>query len=157
VANSRTTSDRVRRYFGRESTILHPLVELDRFSRASVGAHYVVLAELMAHERIDIAVDAFTRFGLPLVVVGDDPEGRRLRRIAGPTVTFTGRIPDEQVAEVLAGARALVVTAVEEFGIAAVEALAAGRPGERPVLAAGLLNGGRRSSRRSEPARPAGR
>ncbi|MEA2132819.1 MAG: hypothetical protein QOC68_728 [Solirubrobacteraceae bacterium] len=128
VSNSRTTSERVRRYLGRESTILHPPVELERFAPGQVGAHYVVLAELMAHKRIDIAVEAFTRLGLPLVVVGDGPEGRRLRKLAGPSVTFTGRIPDEQVADVLAGARALVVTAVEEFGIAAVEALAAGRP-----------------------------
>ena len=93
-----------------------------------MGAHYVVLAELMAHKRIDVAVEAFNRTGLPLVVIGDGPEGGRLRRLAGPSVTFTGRIPDPQVAEVLAGARAIVVTAVEEFGIAAVEALAAGRP-----------------------------
>jgi glycosyltransferase involved in cell wall biosynthesis len=232
VSNSHTTSERVRRYFGRESTVLHPPVELERFTPGPVGAHYVVLAELMAHKRIGIAVDAFTRLGLPLVVIGDGPEGRRLRRIAGPSVTFTGRIPDEQVAEVLAGARALVVTATEEFGIAAVEALAAGRPvialgeggvresvqpgrtgafyerndpaalaetvlgfdalavdpaacraaaerfsaprfksslaaivadavsderpprpGERPVLAAGLLQGGRRMNRRGEPMR----
>jgi glycosyltransferase involved in cell wall biosynthesis len=237
VSNSQTTSERVRRYLGRESTVLHPPVEIDRFSPGPVGAHYVVVAELMAHKRIDIAVEAFTRLGLPLVVVGDGPEGRRLRKLAGPTVTFTGRIPDEQVAEVLAGARALVVTAVEEFGIAAVEALAAGRPvialgeggvresvqpgvtgafyerndpaalaetvlgfdtlavdsaacraaaerfsvprfqkrlaaivadavsderpprpGEqRPVLAAGLLHGARRSSRRNEPTRPTSR
>ena len=128
VANSQTTAERVRRYLGRESTVLHPPVELDRFTPGPVGAHYVVLAELMAHKRIDVAVEAFNRLGLPLVVIGDGPEGRRLRRLAGPTVTFTGRIPDAQVAEVLAGARALVVTAVEEFGIAAVEALAAGRP-----------------------------
>ena len=237
VSNSQTTAERVRRYLGRESTVLHPPVEIDRFSPGAVGVHYVVLAELMAHKRIDVAVEAFTRLGLPLVVVGDGPEGRRLRKLAGPTITFTGRIPDEQVAEVLAGARALVVTAVEEFGIAAVEALAAGRPvialgeggvresvepgvtgvfyerndpaalaetvvgfdalsvdaaacraaaerfsvprfqkrlaaivadtvsderpprpGEqRPVLAAGLLHGGRRSSRRNEPTRAAGR
>jgi glycosyltransferase involved in cell wall biosynthesis len=128
VSNSRTTSERVRRYLGRESTVLHPPVEIDRFSPGPVGAHYVVLAELMAHKRIDVAVDAFTRLGLPLMVVGDGPEGRRLRKLAGPTITFTGRIPDARVAEVLSGARALVVTAVEEFGIAAVEALAAGRP-----------------------------
>jgi glycosyltransferase involved in cell wall biosynthesis len=232
VSNSRTTAERVSRYLGRESTVLHPPVELDRFTPGRVGAHYVVLAELMAHKRIDVAVEAFTRLGLPLVVIGDGPEGRRLRRLAGPTVTFTGRIPDAQVAELLAGARALVVTAVEEFGIAAVEALAAGRPvialgeggvresvqpgvtgafyernepaalaetvlgfdalavdsaacraaaerfsvprfqsrlasivadavsderpprpGERPVLAAGLLQGTRRASRRTEPAR----
>ena len=61
-------------------------------------------------------------------MVGDGPELRRLRRMAGPTVTFTGRIGDERVADLLARARALVVTATEEFGIAAVEALAAGRP-----------------------------
>ena len=232
VSNSRTTAERVRRYLGRESTVLHPPVELHRFTPGQVGAHYVVLAELMAHKRIDVAVEAFNRTGLPLVVIGDGPEGGRLRRLAGPSVTFTGRIPDPQVAEVLAGARAIVVTAVEEFGIAAVEALAAGRPviafgdggvresvqpgvtgvfyerndpaalaetvlgfdalgvdsaacraaaerfsvprfqsglaaivadavsderpprpGERPVLAAGLLNGGRRAGRRAEPAR----
>ena len=112
VANSRTTAERVRRYLGRESTVLHPPVEIDRFMPGAVGDHYVVLAELMAHKRIDVAVEAFTRLGLPLVVIGDGPEGRRLRRIAGPTVSFTGRVPDERVAELLAGARALVVTAV---------------------------------------------
>jgi len=129
VANSRTTAERVRRYLGRDAGILHPPVEIDRFTPAeAVGDHYVVLAELMAHKRIDIAVEAFSRLGLPLIVVGDGPEGRRLRRLAGPNVRFTGRIADEQVARVLEDARALVVTATEEFGIAAVEALAAGRP-----------------------------
>ncbi len=128
VANSRTTAERVRRYLGREASVLHPPVEIDRFTPGIAGEHYVVLAELMAHKRIDIAVEAFSRLGLPLVVVGDGPEGRRLRRMAGPNVTFTGRIRDEQVADLLGTARALVVTATEEFGIAAVEALAAGRP-----------------------------
>ena len=61
-------------------------------------------------------------------MVGDGPELRRLRRLAGPTVTFTGRLPDPAVADLLRSARALVVTAAEEFGIAAVEALASGRP-----------------------------
>ena len=128
VANSRLTATRVRRYFGREATVLYPPVETGRFHEAAVGGHYMVLAELMAHKRIDVAVRAFGLLGLPLLVVGDGPELRRLRRIAGPTVTFTGRIGDERVADLLARARALVVTATEEFGIAAVEALAAGRP-----------------------------
>jgi glycosyltransferase involved in cell wall biosynthesis len=61
-------------------------------------------------------------------VIGDGPEARRLQRIAGPTVTFTGRVSDKRVAELLRTARALVVTATEEFGIAAVESLASGRP-----------------------------
>jgi glycosyltransferase involved in cell wall biosynthesis len=94
----------------------------------------------MAHKRIDVAVRAFGELGLPLVVVGDGPELRRLRRMAGPNVMFTGRISDERVAELLPRARALVVTATEEFGIAAVEALAAGRP----VIALG--DGGVRES-----------
>src|SRR3954454_11190349 len=128
VANSRTTAERIHRYLGRDSTVLHPPVEVDRFSPRPVGEHYVVLAELMAHKRLDVAIEAFTRLGLPLVVIGDGPEERRLRRLAGPTVTFVGRVPDGRVAELLASARALVVTAAEEFGIAAVEALASGRP-----------------------------
>src|SRR4051794_40467833 len=131
VANARLPAARIRRYLGRESSVLHPPVELERFGpvgRRQIGGHYLVLAELMAHKRIDVAVNAFNRLGRRLVVVGDGPELRRLRRLAGPTVTFTGRLPDERVAELLASAQALVVTAAEEFGIAAVEALASGRP-----------------------------
>jgi glycosyltransferase involved in cell wall biosynthesis len=143
VANSGLTAARVRRYFGRDATILHPPVELERFRRAApgeLGDHYLVLAELMPHKRIDVAVHAFNRLRLPLTVVGDGPESRRLRRLAGPTVTFTGRVPDTRVAELLRSARALVVTASEEFGIAAVESLASGRP----VIA--LASGGVRES-----------
>src|SRR5215203_1738622 len=131
VANSSLTAGRVRRYLGRESTVLHPPVELERFSLPApgeVGEHYVVLAELMAHKRIDVAVRAFNALGLPLVVVGDGPEYRRLKRLAGPTVRLTGRLADDEVADLLRTSRALVVTAEEEFGIAAVESLASGRP-----------------------------
>jgi glycosyltransferase involved in cell wall biosynthesis len=73
-------------------------------------------------------VRAFNDLGLPLVVIGNGPDFRRLRRLAGPNVTFTGRVSDAEAAERLQAARALVVTATEEFGIAAVEAQAAGRP-----------------------------
>ncbi len=128
VANSEITHKRIRRYWGRESTIVHPPVELSRFSPGPVGDHYLVLAELMAHKRIDVAVRAFNALGRPLVVVGDGPEYRRLKRLAGPTVRLTGRISDGEVADLLRTAQALVVTAEEEFGIAAVESLASGRP-----------------------------
>jgi glycosyltransferase involved in cell wall biosynthesis len=93
-----------------------------------VGAHYLVLAELMAHKRIDVAIRAFNALRRPLVVVGDGPEWRRLRRLAGPTVRLTGRLSDAEVADLLRTSQALVVTAEEEFGIAAVESLASGRP-----------------------------
>jgi glycosyltransferase involved in cell wall biosynthesis len=131
VANSVTTQQRISRYFGREAEVLHPPVETARFTAragAPVGDAYVVLSELMPHKRIEVAVEAFNRLRRPLVVVGNGPDARRLRRLAGPTVSFTGRIGDDEVARLLASARALVVTATEEFGIAAVEAQAAGRP-----------------------------
>ncbi len=128
VANSEVTARRISRYLGRESSVLYPPVEVTRFRPGPVGEHYVVLGELMAHKRVQIAVEAFNHLRLPLTVIGDGPELRRLRRLAGPTVTFAGRVSDERVAELLASARAMVVTATEEFGIAAVESLAAGRP-----------------------------
>ena len=128
VANSHTTALRIDRYFGREAAVLYPPVEVDRFSPGVVGDHYLVLSELMAHKRIELAVRAFTRLGMPLVVVGNGPDARRLQRLAGPTVQFTGRVGDQRVAELLRTSRALVVTATEEFGIAAVEAQASGRP-----------------------------
>jgi glycosyltransferase involved in cell wall biosynthesis len=128
VANSSLTAARIERYFGREADVLHPPIELDRFRPGEVGEHYLVVAELMAHKQIDVAVHAFNRLRMPLTVVGDGPELRRLRRLAGPTVRFTGRLSDDRVADLMRSARALIVTAAEEFGIAAVEALASGRP-----------------------------
>jgi glycosyltransferase involved in cell wall biosynthesis len=128
LANSHTTRKRVARYFGRDATVLHPPVDVERFTPADPGQAYVVLSELMAHKRIDVAVRAFNKLRLPLVVVGNGPDARRLHRLAGPTVRFAGRVSDAEAARILAHSRALVVTATEEFGIAAVEAQAAGRP-----------------------------
>ena len=128
LANSATTRRRIRAYFNRESRVVHPPVDTSRFSPGPVGDHYLVLSELMPHKRIDLAVEAFNRLRLPLVVAGDGPDYRRLRSMAGPTVSFAGRVSDAEVARLMESCRALVVTAVEEFGIAAVEAQAAGRP-----------------------------
>ncbi|HEX3689715.1 MAG TPA: glycosyltransferase [Solirubrobacteraceae bacterium] len=128
VANSMITQARIRAYFAREAEIVHPPVDTWRFSPGPVGDYYAVVSELMAHKQIDVAIDAFNALRRPLVIVGDGPAIRALRRKAGPTIRFTGRVSDAEVARTLQGARALVLTAVEEFGIAAVESQAAGRP-----------------------------
>jgi glycosyltransferase involved in cell wall biosynthesis len=128
LANSATTQARIKAYFGRDSHIVHPPVETARFAPGPVGDHYIVVSELMPHKRIDVAIAAFNRLRRPLIVVGDGPAARGLRRAAGPTIQFAGRLSDRAVAEVMQGARALIVTSVEEFGIAAVESQAAGRP-----------------------------
>jgi glycosyltransferase involved in cell wall biosynthesis len=128
LANSRATQKRISTYFGRESAVVYPPVETGRFAPGDVGDYYLVLSELMPHKRIGVAVEAFNRLGRPLIVVGDGPDARRLKRMAAPNVRLVGRVDDERVAQLLSGCRALVVTATEEFGIAAVEAQAAGRP-----------------------------
>jgi glycosyltransferase involved in cell wall biosynthesis len=129
LANSRATQRRIHSYWGRESTVVYPPVDTDRFSPvAEPGNSYLVLSELMRHKRIDLAIEAFNKLRLPLTVAGDGPEARRLRRMAGPTISFTGRVSDDEAARLFATCRALVVPSVEEFGIVAVEAQAAGRP-----------------------------
>jgi glycosyltransferase involved in cell wall biosynthesis len=128
TANSETTRRRVKRYFGRDASVLYPPVETARFAPGAVGSDYVVLSELMPHKRIDLAIEAFNELELPLTIIGNGPDARRLRRLAGRTIRFTGRVADAEAAVLLSSAKALVVTATEEFGIAAVEAQAAGRP-----------------------------
>jgi glycosyltransferase involved in cell wall biosynthesis len=128
VANSEITRERILEYFGREARVVHPPVDTGRFAPGAVSDHYAIVSELMPHKQIDVAINAFNRLHLPLVVVGDGPAARRLQRLAGPTIGFTGRVSDGEVEDILRSARALIVTAVEEFGIAVVESQAAGRP-----------------------------
>jgi glycosyltransferase involved in cell wall biosynthesis len=130
VANSAVTQERIAEYFGRDSEIVHPPVDVDRFSPSpgTVGDHYAIVSELMSHKQIGVAIEAFNRLRRPLVIIGDGPAARRLQRQAGSTITLLGRVPDAVVEQTLQTARAVIVTAVEEFGISAVEAQAAGRP-----------------------------
>ncbi len=128
IANSRVTQARLRAYFGREAQVVYPPVDTARFTPGRVGEHYAIVSELMPHKQIDVAVEAFNRLGRPLIVVGDGPDMRHLKRLAGPTIEFAGRVADRTVVDIVQAARALIVTSVEEFGIAAVESQAAGRP-----------------------------
>jgi glycosyltransferase involved in cell wall biosynthesis len=107
---------------------VYPPVDTDRFAPAAPGDSYLVLSELMRHKRIDLAIEAFNKLRLPLTIAGDGPDARRLRRMAGPTIRFAGRVSDDEAARLFATCQALVVPSVEEFGIVAVEAQAAGRP-----------------------------
>lgn len=133
IANGAITRERIARCFGRSSGLVHPPVDVGRFQPGDRGNAFVVLSELMPHKRIDLTVQACSRLGRGLTVIGDGPDLERLRSFAGPDVEFTGRIPDAEVADRLAGSAALIQCATEEFGIASVEAQAAGIP----VLALG--------------------
>jgi glycosyltransferase involved in cell wall biosynthesis len=128
ITNSRTTQARIRSYFGRDSRIVYPPVATERFRPGPVGDYHLVLSELVSHKQIEVAVMAFNRLGSTLVIAGAGPARRQLERLAAPNVRFVGRVGDEEAARLMSGCRALVVTGPEEFGIAAVEAQAAGRP-----------------------------
>lgn len=128
VANSTAVAARIRKHYRREATVIHPPVDTCRFSPGPREDFFLVVSRLVGYKRVDLAVKACTRLGLRLVVIGDGSQRQSLRRLAGPTVTFLGRQPDEVVADHFARCRAFLFPGEEDFGITPVEAQAAGKP-----------------------------
>jgi glycosyltransferase involved in cell wall biosynthesis len=128
LATGEIARDRIRRLWGRDATVLHPPVEVDRFEIGEAGEHVLFVGELVRHKRPQLAIEAAGAAGRPIKVVGTGPELGRLRARYAGSAEFLGRVDDEALARLYANAAALVVPNVEEFGIAAVEAQAAGRP-----------------------------
>jgi glycosyltransferase involved in cell wall biosynthesis len=132
IANSQTTRRRIQDFYGRDSVVIHPPVDVGRFGAGEPSDYALMVTEIVRHKRIEIALEAARRAGQRIKVVGTGPDLGDLIRRFGDTAEFLGRVPDEQLDRLYMGARVFVMTNVEEFGIAAVEAQAAGRP----VLAA---------------------
>jgi glycosyltransferase involved in cell wall biosynthesis len=129
VANSSITADRIRRFYGRPSTIVPPPVDVTRFAPDPVDEDYfLVVSRLNGYKRVDLAVQAFSGFDRPLLVVGDGPVRRALENLADRNVRFVGRLSDEEVAKAYARCRALILPGEEDFGITPLEANASGRP-----------------------------
>ncbi len=119
----------VARVYRRQAQVLYPPVDVDAFQpRSPRLSGYVTLSRLVPHKRLDLVVEAFNQLGLPLKIIGEGPERSRLERLAGPNITFLGWQSPASVARLLGEARALVHAAEEDFGIAMVEAQAAGCP-----------------------------
>lgn len=129
IANSHIVARRLKTAFGIDATVIHPPIETSRFwISKNVEDYYLVLSRLVAYKRIDLAVEACTRTGRRLVVIGDGPDRARLQAMAGPTVTFLGRQPDHAVNRYASRCRALIFPGEEDFGMAPLEINAAGRP-----------------------------
>lgn len=119
----------VRRAYQRDSCVVYPPVEIERFSPAPErGDYFMTIARLVPHKRIDLLVEAFNRLRLPLIVIGDGPERKKLEQRAAGNIRFLGFQPDSVIETALNRARAYVCPGVEDFGIAMVEAQAAGCP-----------------------------
>ncbi|MGH2864892.1 MAG: glycosyltransferase [Solirubrobacteraceae bacterium] len=127
VGNSELTRERIKRFYGREAELVHPPVETHRFSPGKPGDRLLIVSEIVPHKRLEVALQAARRARAPIRVVGSGPDLTGLMR-AYPEAEFLGRVSDEDLAMLYAGSRAVIVPSMEEFGITAVEAQAAGRP-----------------------------
>jgi glycosyltransferase involved in cell wall biosynthesis len=128
IANSRITQERLKRFWGLDAPVVHPPVDVARFAPSAGGEHLLFVGEVTRHKRVELALEAAERAGRRLSVVGDGPELPRLRRRFARSAQFHGRVDDAQLHRLFATCAAVVVPGVEEFGIAAVEAQASGRP-----------------------------
>ena len=126
VANSENVRRRIQKAWRRDSRVVYPPVEVERFHRRPAEDYYLIVSEMVAYKRVDIAVRACARMGRRLRVAGDGPEFKPLKRIAGEDVEFCGRVSDEELRDLLARSRALIVPGEEDFGMTPVEALASG-------------------------------
>jgi glycosyltransferase involved in cell wall biosynthesis len=131
IANSVHIQKAIKKYYGRDSVVIYPPVDLDRFGvepfvKERTG--YLIAGRQTPYKRFDLAVQACTELNLPLTVIGKGPDHERLVSMAGPSVTFLGYVPEEEIASHFVRAKAFLFPGLDDFGVVAVESLAAGTP-----------------------------
>ncbi len=131
IAISSAVQQRISQYYKRDSSIIFPPVDTERFqplAESEVEDYYLVVSRLIPYKRIDLAVQAATELGVRLKIAGKGRDLDRLRGLAGDNVEFLGFVPDEQLPGLMARCKALLFPGLEDFGITPVQAQAAGRP-----------------------------
>ena len=129
IANSEFIAEQVKRAYGRETKVIYPFADLTRFRgpRGS-GKNYLMVSAFAPNKRIDLAIEAFNRMKLPLIIVGSGQKEREMQKIAGPTVDLLGYLSNSAIADLYAKCKAFIFPGVEDFGITPLEAMAAGAP-----------------------------
>jgi glycosyltransferase involved in cell wall biosynthesis len=129
LANSKTVQDRIKKYYRKDSLIVHPPVQVERFeAHAKHEGYFLIVSTLTPYKRIDLAVELFNRLGKRLVIIGEGSDKARLQSMAASNIDFLGFKPDSVVKEYLENCRAFIFPGEEDFGIAPVEAMACGKP-----------------------------
>ncbi len=130
IANSTVTQQRIKQYYNKPSTVIYPPVEVAKFTPPPKGERsgYVVWGRHVPYKRFDLAIQAANELKVPLTIASTGPDTERLKSLAGPTVKFVGRVSDEELVKLAQSAKAFLFPNEEDFGISAVEALAAGTP-----------------------------
>jgi glycosyltransferase involved in cell wall biosynthesis len=131
IANSPVVAARIAKYYRRAAVVIPPPVDAARFSldpAASPHDYFLIIGRLIPYKRVDLAIEACNSLRLPLVIIGGGRDEERLRRLAGQTIRFMGRLSDEEIAYYYSHCRALLFPGEEDFGITPLEAQACGRP-----------------------------
>ncbi|MBD8069398.1 glycosyltransferase [Bacillus sp. PS06] len=130
IANSSIVQKRIKQNYDLPSKIIFPPVNLTRFKDISLenDEYYLVVSRLVSYKKIDLAIEACTKLGKRLVIIGDGPDRTRLESIAGPSVEFLGRISDKDVESYMKKCKAFIFPGIEDFGITPLEVNACGRP-----------------------------
>jgi glycosyltransferase involved in cell wall biosynthesis len=132
IANSTHIQAEIKKYYGRDSIVIHPPVLFERFQKLEnqnlPRQGFLISGRQTPYKRFDIAIQACTDLNLPLTVIGTGPDAERLQKLAGPTVKFMGRLSDEELEREFSQAQALIFPGIDDFGITAIEAMAAGTP-----------------------------
>jgi len=131
IANSTHTQTMIQQYYQRESTVIHPPVDTERFrvtGTSPLRHGFVTAGRQTPYMRKDLAVQACTELDVPLVVIGSGPDHDRLKKLAGRSVVFLTNVSDEEMASHFQSALGFIFPGMEDFGITAVEAMAAGTP-----------------------------
>jgi glycosyltransferase involved in cell wall biosynthesis len=129
IASSAFVANRINKYYRRDAEVIHPPVSIERFQvDENVDNYYFSFGQLTGYKRFDLAIQAFTSLGKRLIVAGTGEEEKRLKSLAGPTITFLGWQSDAEIERLLRRCKALVFPGIEDFGIAPIEAMASGRP-----------------------------
>jgi len=138
VAISENVSQRIQKYYQRDSVVIYPpvtqltvnslrLTAIENYTLKTVN-YFLIVSRLYKHKNIDIAVRAFNKLEWPLVVIGDGPEFKHLKKLAGPTIKLLGYQPDEVVSQYYTGCSGFIMPQEEDFGITPIEAMSYGKP-----------------------------
>ncbi len=129
ISNSNYTAKRIKKYWGLESEVINPPVDIKRFNYEKTRSDfYLSVNRLVPNKRIDLLINAFNRLGLPLIIIGDGSEKLKLKKMAKSNISFLNKKSDFEVEDYMSRCRAFVYAGLEDFGIAPVEAMASGAP-----------------------------
>jgi glycosyltransferase involved in cell wall biosynthesis len=129
IANSNNVAGKIKNLYGRDSAVIYPPVDVDRFAlSARQNPYYLIVSALVPYKRVDLAIDAFNAIRVPLRIAGDGPLRRVLQRGARSNIEFLGYVDDVSLSELYSRCQALIFPGEEDFGIVPLEAQASGRP-----------------------------